>query len=105
LLAVPWANRRRRGMYAVAALPLAIWVAMMVSLLVEDRHSDDAIVMDGVVLRAADSPGAPAAIAQSLTPGTEVPILEHRDSWARVGMANGTGGWVPDGAVEHVRAP
>jgi cytochrome c-type biogenesis protein CcmH/NrfG len=103
LVVVPWSGRRRRGMLGVAALPLAVWAAMMVSLVVEDRHSDDAIVMDGVLLRAADSPGAPATISQSLTPGTEVTILEHRDSWTRIRIASGTAGWVPDGAIQHVR--
>jgi Bacterial SH3 domain len=90
-------------MLGVAALPLAVWAAMMVSLVIEDRHEGDAIVMDGVLLRAADSPGAPATISQSLTPGTEVTILEHRDSWTRVRIASGTAGWVPDGAIQHVR--
>jgi hypothetical protein len=105
LVVVPWSGRRRRGMLGLAAIPLAVWAAMMISLVVEDRHSDDAIVMDGVLLRAADSPGAPATISQSLPPGTEVTILEHRDSWSRVRVASGTAGWVPDGAIEHVRTP
>jgi hypothetical protein len=105
LVVVPWSGRRRRGMLGLAAIPLAVWAAMLISLVIEDRHEGDAIVMDGVLLRAADSPGAPATISQSLTPGTEVTILEHRDSWSRVRIASGTAGWVPDGAIEHVRAP
>jgi hypothetical protein len=75
---------------------------MLVSLAVEDRHGDDAVVMDGVVLRAADSAGAPAALPDPLPHGVEVTILEQRDGWTKVALANGTSGWLPQGAVERV---
>ncbi len=99
LLLVP----RRRGLRALALLPAAAWLAMIVSLLVEDRRTNDAIVMDDVVMRAADSAGAPAAMAQSLPRGAEVSVLERRDAWTRVEIASGTSGWIPAGSVEPVR--
>ena len=102
LLLVPWRGRRRRGFAGLALLPLAVWLAMIVSLLIEDRHRDDAVVMDGVVLRAADSAGAPAAMAQPLPVGTEVTLVERRDTWLKIRLASGTAGWVPDGAVQRV---
>jgi hypothetical protein len=102
LLFVPWAGRRRRGLTGVAILPLAIWVAMIASVVLEDSHGDDAVVMDDVVMRAADSAGAPAALSQPLPRGTEVTVLERRDSWTRIRISNGTAGWVPDGAVERI---
>jgi hypothetical protein len=68
----------------------------------EDQHRDDAIVIDGVTLRAADSVGAPAAISQPLPRGAEVTILERRAAWTRVEIASGQSGWVPEGAVERV---
>jgi hypothetical protein len=105
LLLVPWAGRRRRAMTGVALLPAAIWIAMLVSLVLEDRHTDDAVVMDSVMLRAADSSGAPAAMSSALPRGTEVTLLERRDSWAKIRLANGTAGWVPDGAVARIHAP
>lgn len=100
---IPWTGRRRRGLAGLSIVPFAIWLAMVASVVFEDRHGDDAVVMEGVVLRAADSAGAPASLAQTLPPGTEVSVLEHRDSWTRVRVSTGTAGWVPDGAVEMIR--
>ncbi len=103
LLIVPWGSRRRRGgLLALSILALIVWVAMLGSLLLEDRHTDDAVVIDSVVLRAADSAGAPAALTEPLPRGAEVTILERRDRWSRIELASGTSGWVPDGAVERV---
>ena len=103
LLVVPWAGTRRRGLRALALLPAALWLAMLISVALEDRHAGDAIVMDDVVLRAADSAGAPAAMAQSLPRGAEVTVLERRDAWTRIEIASGTAGWIPAGSVEPVR--
>ncbi len=107
LLLVPWSGRRGRGrgrgLAAAAVLPFAIWIAMLASVVLEDRHERDAIVMDAVVMRAADSAGAPASLTQPLPRGAEVAVLERRDDWARVRIASGTEGWIPSGAVAMVR--
>ena len=102
LLLVPWRGRRRRARTGLALLPAAIWIAMTVSLFVEDRHTGDAVVTDDAVLRAADAMGAPPALSQPLPKGAEVTIVEHRDAWTKVRLATGTAGWVPAGAVEPV---
>jgi hypothetical protein len=102
LLVVPWADRRRRVLVGLTLVPLAIWLAMLASLVLEDRHADDAVVMDGVVLRAADSAGAPAAMGEPLPRGAEVTVLERRDAWTRIRIANGTAGWVQAGSIEPV---
>ncbi|MBX3161045.1 MAG: SH3 domain-containing protein [Deltaproteobacteria bacterium] len=99
LLLVPWSGRRRRALRYSAPLPLLVWLAMVLSVVFEDRHVDDAVVMDGVPLRAADSPGAPSAMPQPIPRGAEVTVLERRGVWTRVEVANGTSGWVPEGAV------
>jgi len=101
LLLVPWGGRRR--FTALALLPAAVWIAMTASLLLEDRHPHDAVVMDSVILRAADAAGAPAAMSQALPRGAEVTLLESRDAWLKIRLANGTSGWVPASAVERVR--
>ena len=75
---------------------------MLASVVFEDRHPDDAVVMDDVVLRAADSAGAPAALSQPLPRGVEVTVLERRAAWTRVRLAGGMAGWVPTGAVERI---
>jgi hypothetical protein len=103
LLLVPWSGRRRRGLAAAAVLPAAIWLAMLASVALEDRHERDAVVMDAVVLRAADSAGAPASLTQPLPRGAEVAVLERRADWARIRIASGTEGWIPSGAALAVR--
>jgi hypothetical protein len=102
LLLVPWSGRRRRGFVGLALLPLAVWIAMLASVILEDRRLDDAIVMDDVVLRAADSAGAPAALPQPLPRGVEVTLVEHRDAWTKIRLTGGVAGWVPTGAVERI---
>lgn len=102
LLVVPWVGRRKKALEMLAVIPFVIWVAMLGSVLLEDRHEDDAVVMDDIVLRAADSAGAPAAMSQPLPRGTEVTVVERRGSWTQVRVANGTAGWVASGAVEKI---
>lgn len=102
LLLVPWRGRRHRALAGLALLPAAIWIAMTLSLLLENRHVDDAVVIDDAVLRAADSAGAPAALSQPLPRGAEVTIVEHRDQWTKVRLAGGASGWIPSGAVERI---
>ena len=103
VLIVPWRRRNGRGMFALALIPFAVWLAMLISLFTEDRRVDDAVVMQSVVLRAADSPGAPAAMAQPIAPGVEVAIVEHRDAWVRVKLGGGVTGWLPAGTVQFIQ--
>ena len=102
LLLVPLRGRRRRAFTGIAVIPLAVWLAMIISVVIENRHTNDGVMMDGVVLRAADSVGAPAALTQPLPRGAEVTILERRDAWTRIRIANGTTGWVQAGAVQAI---
>jgi hypothetical protein len=101
LLLVPWRGRRKSAFVGLATIPLVVFLAMNASVLLQ-KHADDAIVMDGVVLRAADSAGAPAALTTPLPRGAEITIVEHRDQWTRIRIANGTTGWVPTGAVQRI---
>ena len=98
----PWRRGRRRGWWAIAIMPGLVWVAMMLSVLMARVITDDAVLLDSVVLRAADNPGAPAALAEPLPRGIEVAIDSVRDGWVRIRTANGTQGWVPAGTVERV---
>jgi hypothetical protein len=102
LLLVPWTGRRRRGAAALALVPAAAWLALTISVLVEDRRGSDAVVMEGAVLRAADGAGAPAALSTPIPPGAEVTVLERRDTWLRVELGGGTTGWLPSGTVEPI---
>ncbi|HUQ05160.1 MAG TPA: SH3 domain-containing protein [Kofleriaceae bacterium] len=102
LLFVPWGGKRRPWMVAVAIAPALTWVAMTVSLVVEDRHSADAVVMQASILRSADSAGAPPRLSSQLPAGVEVVIVERRDAWTQIRLPSGTTGWLPAGTVERV---
>jgi hypothetical protein len=104
LLAAPWSPRRRRLLLGLAALPAAIWLAMTISVLAAEDRGHDAVVLESAVLRAADSPGAPAALSSPLPAGVELTVLERRAGWSRVALASGTTGWLPDGALALVAA-
>ncbi len=107
LLLVPWrradadpkaearARGRRRGLRALSLAPFAVWAAMTLSFFLEDRRLDDAVVMESVLLRAADSGGAPLAISQPVPRGAEVTVISRRDHWARIRLPSGSAGWVP----------
>ncbi len=103
LLWLPWRIRRRTLLRRLSILPAALWLALVISLLVERDASRDAIVItDQVVLRSADGTGAPAALSTPLPAGAEVTIREERPSWTRIALADGTTGWLPSSAVTRV---
>ncbi len=101
LVIVPWRGRRR-AWASLAIAPALVWIAMTVSLLFEDRHPDDAVLMRSLVLRVADSAGAPPKRANPLPAGIELAVVEQRSDWARVRLPNGSTGWVPTGSLERV---
>lgn len=80
---------------AMAGLPLWQWVRGAVV--------DEAIVTaQEVVARSADSDGAPPRFSQVLPGGTEVEIVQRRDGWVLLRLANGLEGWVRSSAVTPV---
>ena len=95
----PWARN-------TALLPAATWVILM-ALSVWGRWSPDAesaiVTAPEVVARSADSAGAPARFAQPLPAGTEVRIIEDRQKWVRIRLANGRDAWVQSSALTPVR--
>ena len=59
-------------------------------------------MLDEVTLRSVDSSGAAPAFGQPLPAGTEVTVVETRDAWVRVRLADGTAGWLAANVVEPV---
>lgn len=103
LLLTPW-PRRPRWLGAVAVPVFAVWVIAAGSALLAGDVRDDAVVVaDGVTLRSADSTGASPTFANPLPAGTEVGIVEARDAWVRVALADGTRGWLLAGSVQAVK--
>jgi hypothetical protein len=105
MLVAPWSAspERRRLLARLAVAPAVVWLAMVGSLAAETDAGRDAVVqVEGVTLRAADSPGAPAALPQPLPAGAEVTILDERQGWARVGLANHAEGWLESGQLALV---
>ncbi len=108
LLLVPWSipAGRRRLLRGAAVLPAVFVAAMAISLLVERDGSADGVVLDhGVLLRSADSLGAPQSLSNPLPAGAEVAVLETRGDWTRIELADGQNGWVPTSAVERIDRP
>ena len=91
---VRWRSRLARGLALVPALG---WLGLIASLLVEvggGRSNDAVITVEETVARASDSANAPARFADPLPGGTEVEVIETRDRWARIRLANGREAWV-----------
>lgn len=101
-IAVRW---RRNWARNIGILVGVVWVALM-TLSMWDRWSvgDEEVVVTvpQVIARAADSIGAPARFAEPLPAGTEAGVLERRDDWLRIRLANHHDAWVRASAVTFV---
>ena len=83
-----------------------VWLALMV--LASWRQwtsSVEHVVVTApqVVARSADSSGSPARFAEPLPAGTEAEVIEHRDQWNQIRLANNRDAWVRSSAVTSVR--
>ena len=102
--------RRIPGLRVAAALLLAVWGALMVSIVFDPRGdgSEAAVVtVADAIPRAADSINAPRRFSEPLPAGTELRILEDRGDWLQIELANGRSAWLVASAVTRVadRAP
>lgn len=103
LALAPWSARQPRWLRPLGAGLLLAWATAAASALAADDGDRAAVVVhDGSVLRSADSTGAAPAFAEALPAGTEVTMVEARESWLRVSLADGTRGWLRASAVERV---
>ena len=103
LLLTPWPTRRMRLLRRLSAVPFTVWAVAAGSALLSERALPEGIVLvDGAPLRSADSTGAAPAFAHPLPAGAEVTILEARDGWLRVALADGTPGWIKANSVARI---
>ena len=103
LLLMPWPTRRMRLLRRMSAVPIAVWAVAAGSALLSQRAAPEGVViLDGAPLRSADSMGARPAFAHPLPAGAEVTILETRDGWLRIALADGTPGWIKANSVARI---
>ena len=104
-VAIRWPGRSARSLGVVLAV---VWVALIASVVVDVRGSagaDAVIIAEDTLARASDSANAPARFADPLPGGTEVNVIETRDRWARVRLANDREAWVSHGSLDRVSGP
>jgi tetratricopeptide (TPR) repeat protein len=90
----------------LAALPGLVWLVLAGSLVLDPARRAPAVVTaPDLMARAADSPLAPIVFAEPLPPGTEVDVLEDRDPWLQLRLANGREVWVMSQGVTRIDAP
>ena len=105
LLLTPWPTRRKRALRRMSVAPIAVWaVAAGSALLSQGAPPEGVVVIDGAPLRSADSTGARLAFAHPLPAGAEATILETRDGWLRVVLADGTRGWIMANSIAPVQS-
>ncbi|MEM7218741.1 MAG: BatD family protein [Pseudomonadota bacterium] len=94
---------RRPALARLAIAPGLLWLACTASAVFDDHDADHAVViLDGALLRSADSIGAAAAFAEPLPAGAEVIVLERRDGWRRVALGDGSRGWLQRASLADV---
>lgn len=95
----------QRTLRNAAILPGLAWCVVAGSLVLDPGAGgrDEAVVTAfEVVARAADSSLAPSAFSQPLPAGVEVRILEEREPWLRVRLANGRDAWLNRSSVTRI---
>jgi tetratricopeptide (TPR) repeat protein len=94
---------RQTTLRHLALIPAAAWVLLLALLLASSGSSNAAVVIvPEVIARAADSAHAPPRLPQPLPGGAEVEVVEQRDQWLRVRLADNRDAWLPQSAVETV---
>lgn len=89
----------------LAWLTMGFWVLLLAVAWATSRAADlrAAVVIEPDVLaRAADSGHAPVRFSQPLPAGTEVEILEQRESWSQIRLADGRDAWVNRSTLDPI---
>lgn len=100
--AVRWRSRLARSL---ALLPAAAWMGLVASLAMEaraDLGNQAVMIAEETLARASDSSNAPARFTEPLPGGTEVEVIEIRDRWVRIRLANDREAWVSRGSLTMV---
>ncbi len=104
--AAGWRYRRRWARNLALLVGLA-WVGLVTTTVWDARGrgaTDVVVTVPHTVARTADSAGAPPRFQEPLPAGTEAALIEQRDDWAHLRLANGRDAWVRAHAVTPVAA-
>ncbi len=103
-----WQRARRPATVAIATVAGLAAAAAGGSVAVELLHADDraaVIVADEVVARRGDGAAYQPSFAGALHAGTELTLLQQRNGWYQVMLADGRRAWLPEYAVAIVGSP
>jgi len=101
--AIRWRLRWARNL---AILPLAIWATMTVSVIVQSSSGGAAemvVVADEAIGYSADSAGSLPRFSEPLPGGVEIQLIEERNGWAHVRLADGRDAWLRRAALQPVQ--
>lgn len=81
-----------------------LMLALVVDHRVNDGTSSGVVIAEGITARNGPSSAVyQPTFTTPLRPGVELSILEHRDAWYHVRLADGRQTWLPEHAVEPVQ--
>jgi len=90
----------------LAIAPLVIWAAMTVSIFAQSSSGGAAemvVVADEAIGYSADSTGSPPRFSAPLPGGVEVRLIEDRNGWSHVRLADGRDAWLRRATLRAVR--
>jgi tetratricopeptide (TPR) repeat protein len=96
---------RRPILRHLATLPTLIWALLVGIMMIRSTGATPnaaVVVVPETIARAADSAHAPTRFSQPLPSGAEVEIVEQRDQWSHIRLADGRDAWVNNSALESV---
>ncbi len=100
---IRWRQATLRNLAIAAA---CVWLSLIALMLFGSRlgtAQPAVVIVPEVVARSADSSGAPARFPQPLPGGTELEVIETRDTWSRVRLYDGRDAWLPASALQVVK--
>ncbi len=106
-IAVVFSVRERPGAWrGLAIFGFVVWAVLLASTFAggDSTRSLAVLVAAETEARSADSALAPRALPDPLPAGVEVDLLEEREGWARIRLANGRDVWVRRTSVARVDA-
>lgn len=101
--AVRWDRSLLRNM---AIILVILWCVLIVSTLWLEWQvplADAVVIRSEAIVRAADAMNAPARFSEPLPEGTEVRVVEEREGWVQIQLADGRDGWLRLTDLEFVQ--